>query len=200
MSVTEMVPISVLPAPEMGGRSAVYRIFGDERRLLYIGSSERPRQRWHEHRNRTAWWSEARAYSLTWLPTREAAYEAEALAIATEGPVFNQVWQSQQVPAARQVTEEAQRVINAMDEVEAIPDPEERARAISEVLADQAARAKKWRDDRRQFVLEQRAKKPKAVSYRKIAAMLGVSLRTVQDIEAGYSGSGKNRPKKSEGE
>lgn len=91
------------------------------------------------------------------------------------------------------MTEEAQRVIDAMNEVEAIPDPEERARAISEVLADQAARAKKWREDRRQFVLEQRAKQPKPVSYRKIAEMLGVSLRTVQDIEAGYSGSGKNR-------
>jgi hypothetical protein len=97
------------------------------------------------------------------------------------------------------VTEEAQRVINAMNDVEAIPDPEERARAISEVLADQAARAKKWRDDRRKFVLEQRAKKP-AVSYRKIATMLGVSLRTVQDIEAGYTGSGKDRPRAKQAE
>jgi hypothetical protein len=96
------------------------------------------------------------------------------------------------------VTEEAQRVIEAMDAVEAIDDPELRARAISEVLADQTARAKKWREDRRQFVLEQRGKKPKPVSYRKIAEMLGISLRTVQDIEAGYSGSGKNRPRKTE--
>ncbi|WP_406365241.1 hypothetical protein [Streptomyces sp. NBC_00645] len=93
------------------------------------------------------------------------------------------------------MTEEAQRVIEAMDAVEAIADPEQRAQAISEVLADQAARAKKWREDRRQFVLEQRAKKPKPVSYRKIAAMLGVSLRTVQDIETGYTGSGKDRPR-----
>lgn len=87
-------------------------------------------------------------------------------------------------------------MIDAMNAVEGIADPEARARAISEVLADQAARAKKWRDDRRQFVLEQRAKQPKAVSYRKIAEMLGVSLRTVQDIEAGYTGSGRDRPRK----
>ncbi|MEV3857751.1 hypothetical protein AB0J38_25925 [Streptomyces sp. NPDC050095] len=98
------------------------------------------------------------------------------------------------------MTEEAQRVIDAMTAVEEIADPEARARAISEVLADQTTRAKKWRDDRRKFVLEQRAKKPKPVSYRKIAAMLGVSLRTVQDIELGYSGSGSNRPRKSDGE
>jgi hypothetical protein len=95
------------------------------------------------------------------------------------------------------VTEEAQRVIDAMDAVEAIADPEARAKAISEVLADQAERAKRWREERRQVVLGLRAQDP-PVSYRKIAALLGVSLRTVQDIEAGYSGSGKNRPKKAE--
>ncbi|WP_343040344.1 helix-turn-helix domain-containing protein [Streptomyces typhae] len=86
-------------------------------------------------------------------------------------------------------------MIEAMDEVEAIADPESRARAISEVLADQEARAKRWREQRRQVVLDMRAQEP-PVSYRKIAARLGVSLRTVQDIEAGYSGSGKNRPRK----
>ncbi|MCT2591121.1 helix-turn-helix domain-containing protein [Streptomyces sp. N2-109] len=92
------------------------------------------------------------------------------------------------------VTEEAKRVIKAMDTVEAMPDPEQRAKAISEVLADQAKRAKKWRDDRREVVLSMRAQKP-PVSYRKIAAALGVSLRTVQDIETGYSGSGSHRPR-----
>ncbi|MYR58288.1 hypothetical protein GTY54_19305 [Streptomyces sp. SID625] len=97
------------------------------------------------------------------------------------------------------MTEEAQRVIEAMDAVEAIPDPEKRAQAISAVLADQAARAKRWREDRRQVVLELRGQQP-PVSYRKIAAMLGVSLRTVQDIEAGYTGSGKDRPRKGEGD
>lgn len=96
------------------------------------------------------------------------------------------------------VTEEARQVIEAMNAVDAITDPEQRARAISEVLADQTARAKKWREDRRRFVLEQRAQKPKPVPYRKIAEMLGVSLRTVQDIEAGYAGSGRDRPRKEE--
>jgi DNA-directed RNA polymerase specialized sigma24 family protein len=93
------------------------------------------------------------------------------------------------------VTEEAQRVIEAMDKVEAISDPESRARAISEVLADHETRTKRWREQRRQVVLQLRAQEP-PLSYRKIAARLGVSLRTVQDIEAGYSGSGKNRPRK----
>jgi DNA-binding transcriptional regulator YiaG len=96
------------------------------------------------------------------------------------------------------VTEEAQRVIDALDAVEAMPNALERAKVIGEVMADQAERGKRWREMRRQVVLDLRAQHP-PVSYRKIAAMLGVSLGTVQDIERGYSGSGKNRPRKEQG-
>lgn len=93
------------------------------------------------------------------------------------------------------MTEEAQRVIDAMEAVEAMTDPAERAKAISEVMADQANRGKRWREMRRQVVLDMRAQTP-PVSYRKIAAALGIGLATVQDIERGYTGSGKDRPRK----
>ena len=92
------------------------------------------------------------------------------------------------------MTEEAQRVIDAMNAVEAMTDPEERAKAIGEVMADQAKRGKRWRELRRQVVLDMRAQDP-PVSYRRIAAALGVGLATVQDIERGYTGSGRNRPR-----
>ncbi|MFK0124908.1 helix-turn-helix domain-containing protein [Streptomyces nigra] len=96
------------------------------------------------------------------------------------------------------MTEEAQRVIDAMDALEAMTDPLERAKAIGEVMADQAARGKRWREMRRAVVLEMRAQTP-PVSYRKIADALGIGLATVQDIERGYTGSGKDRPRKAEG-
>lgn len=95
------------------------------------------------------------------------------------------------------MTEEAQRVIDAMEAVEAMTDPAERAKAISEVMADQADRGKRWREMRRQVVLDMRAQTP-PVSYRKIATALGIGLATVQDIERGYTGSGKNRPRKTQ--
>lgn len=85
-------------------------------------------------------------------------------------------------------------MIDAMNAVEAITDPLQRAKAISEVMADQAERSKRWREMRRQVVLEMRAQNP-PVSYRKIAKALGIGLATVQDIERGYTGSGKNRPR-----
>ncbi|UDM00057.1 helix-turn-helix domain-containing protein [Streptomyces longhuiensis] len=90
-------------------------------------------------------------------------------------------------------------MIDAMDAVEAMPDPVERARAIGEVMADQADRGKRWREMRRTLVLEMRAQEP-PVSYRKIAAALGIGLATVQDIERGYTGSGKDRPRAKSGE
>jgi DNA-binding transcriptional regulator YiaG len=95
------------------------------------------------------------------------------------------------------VTEEAQRVIDAMDAVEAMTDPEQRAKAIGEVMADQADRGKRWREMRRAVVLEMRAQVP-PVSYRRIATALGIGLSTVQDIERGYTGSGKDRPRAKE--
>ena len=83
-------------------------------------------------------------------------------------------------------TEEARRVSDALDHVEGIDDPVERAVAISEVLKDYETRAPKLRDLRREAVLAMRAE---GTSYRKIAAKLGVSLGTVQNIERGH-GSG----------
>ncbi|MFD3929706.1 helix-turn-helix domain-containing protein [Streptomyces sp. NPDC058614] len=87
-------------------------------------------------------------------------------------------------------------MIDAMDAVEAMTDPQERAKAISELMADQADRGKRWRELRRKVVLDMRAQDP-PVSYRKIAAALGIGLATVQDIERGYTGSGRDRPRAS---
>lgn len=85
-------------------------------------------------------------------------------------------------------------MIDAMKAVEAMTDPVERAKAIGEVMADQTQRGQRWREMRRQVVLDMRAQVP-PVSYRKIAAALGIGLATVQDIERGYTGSGRNRPR-----
>ena len=92
------------------------------------------------------------------------------------------------------IEEEAQRVFDALDAVEAMTDPLARARVISSLLKDLTERNKRLKEQRREVVLNLREQK---VSYRKIATALGVSAGTVQDIERGYSGSGRNRPRKS---
>ena len=93
---------------------------------------------------------------------------------------------------AEERTEEAQRVIDALENVGQIDDPVKRALAISEVLGYFEENA--MRELRRQVVLDLRAQKP-AVSYRKIAAMLKVSLGTVQNIERGHGSAWGTKPR-----
>lgn len=81
---------------------------------------------------------------------------------------------------------EALRAIEEMD------DPAQQARAITEVLKVQTQSAPTLKVKRREWVLQQREAK---VTYREIAETLRVSISTVQDIERGYSGSGKTRPR-----
>ena len=89
-------------------------------------------------------------------------------------------------------------MFDALAQIEAMTDPTARAIAISQVLADHAERGPRLRDLRRQVVLDLRAQK---VPYRKIAAQLGISLGTVQDIERGHSGAwGTKARKKPESE
>ncbi|MGA5599576.1 hypothetical protein ACPCUF_00820 [Streptomyces griseoincarnatus] len=92
----------------------------------------------------------------------------------------------------RDVTEEAQRVSEALQAIDEMDDPAQQARAITEVLRLQTAFTRTAKETRKAWVDQQRAAK---VPYRVIAETLGVSISTVQDIERGYSGSGKNRPR-----
>lgn len=88
--------------------------------------------------------------------------------------------------------EEVRQVSEALDAVERIEDREERVRAMSRTMAAQVARNKEWVKERRALVLELREAE---VSVRQIAARVGTSPSTVQDILRGYSGSGTHRPR-----
>lgn len=98
---------------------------------------------------------------------------------------------------ADDITREAQQVVDALKQVEAIEDPIERAVAISEVLADYKERAPQLRELQRQAIEVMRADK---VPYREIAERLKLPLGVVQNIERGH-GSGwgtKSRKKPAE--
>lgn len=88
---------------------------------------------------------------------------------------------------------EVQRVFDALDGLKAIDDPAARAKAISAFLKEQQPRLRELSKLRQEYVRAQREKK---VPRWKIAEEIGVSPSTVQDIEVGYSGSGKTRPRK----
>jgi hypothetical protein len=96
------------------------------------------------------------------------------------------------------VSEEAQRVFDAIDALEQIADPVERARALSEVLKGLPGRNKQLKELRQATVNELLARP--GASLRSVGAELGIGFSTVQDIAKGYSGSGSRRPKTPRGE
>lgn len=93
---------------------------------------------------------------------------------------------------SKDVTEEAQRVFDALAALEQIPDPIERARAAGQVLRDHKQRAPRLRDLQREVVLDLRGQ---GVSYRKVAAQLGISVGAVQDLERGHTGAWGTKPR-----
>lgn len=75
----------------MSQRTALYRLFDDQERLLYIGIAVHPDRRWRQHArdNAETWWPDVQRKEVEWFETRERAAEAEAEAIRREGPPYN---------------------------------------------------------------------------------------------------------------
>ncbi|MEU7331391.1 MULTISPECIES: helix-turn-helix domain-containing protein [Streptomyces] len=90
--------------------------------------------------------------------------------------------------------EEVRQVADALDAVERIADPEERVRVKSQIMADQVKRNREWSAERSALIKELWAG-GEGLSYREIAARLGIKLSTVQDVFRPYKGSGVNRPR-----
>lgn len=68
----------------------LYRFFGDDDRLLYVGITHHPASRFSKHKREKPW-AEIRRIELEHFPDRDAAETAERAAIQNEGPVWNVV-------------------------------------------------------------------------------------------------------------
>lgn len=73
------------------GRTALYRLFDESGRLLYIGVSHKPDVRWGQHSEEKDWWPQVDKRAVEWHDSRGGAERAELLAIAEERPAFNVV-------------------------------------------------------------------------------------------------------------
>ncbi|MFF3190527.1 hypothetical protein [Streptomyces misionensis] len=80
---------------------------------------------------------------------------------------------------------EVRIVLEAVDSLEALDDPAERARKAGRLLAELPDQQARLRQIRQAAVVAMRAQN---ISYRQIAAKLGLSLARVQQIEAGERG------------
>lgn len=69
--------------------TTLYRLYGPNDELLYIGVGGNPGRRFQEHRGDKPWWGEVARTTLEHFPTRQAALAAEAKAIRTLSPRYN---------------------------------------------------------------------------------------------------------------
>lgn len=69
----------------------LYRFYGDEGELLYIGISGRMHERVKQHRDSSSWFVVAASVKIEHHPNRQAALEAEQAAIKAEHPKYNVV-------------------------------------------------------------------------------------------------------------
>lgn len=67
----------------------LYRFFGHDRRLLYIGITCNPGARFNSHRLSKEWWSEVTSITMERFATRDELMSAERSAILTELPLHN---------------------------------------------------------------------------------------------------------------
>ena len=72
-------------------RTALYRFFDADGRLLYVGMTHRLAARTSEHSRSaaTTWWPKVASRTIEWFDSRSEAKTAESSAIRSENPAFN---------------------------------------------------------------------------------------------------------------
>lgn len=72
----------------MNGRVCVYRLFGQDGTLLYIGKTGNLAARRRQHAASKPWWLDVWREEVQWYATREQAGVAEERAILAEQPKY----------------------------------------------------------------------------------------------------------------
>lgn len=81
----------------MSQPTTLYRFYDAEWRLLYVGISWNPRERFGQHEDGKPWWQYVAFVRVDHYSTREAATHAERDTIREERPPFNTVAQNRYV-------------------------------------------------------------------------------------------------------
>ncbi len=68
---------------------ALYRFFGPEGELLYVGITNNPSRRFTQHGVEREWWSEVETIKMERHPNRDTVLQQEKLAIQQERPKYN---------------------------------------------------------------------------------------------------------------
>lgn len=70
-------------------RTALYRFYDPQGKLLYVGITNDPWRRWREHVREKPWYPQVKHQAVTWYDAERQARRAETRAIHDERPEFN---------------------------------------------------------------------------------------------------------------
>jgi len=73
----------------MTERTALYRLYDADDRLLYVGITNNLKARWRAHAKDKHWWPEVARKSIEWFETRKSAERVEKIEVEQENPVYN---------------------------------------------------------------------------------------------------------------
>lgn len=83
------------------GRTALYRLYGADDTLLYVGIAIDPDARWRQHEREKHWWPLVARNTVAWFEKRLEALDAEAEAIRGEKPTYNSTHSTTPAPERR---------------------------------------------------------------------------------------------------
>ncbi|MCT9092888.1 GIY-YIG nuclease family protein [Streptomyces sp. ASQP_92] len=78
--------------PEPAERTALYRLYDVNDRLLYVGITANPKARWSAHSRDKHWWPEVARKAIEWFETRKSAERIEKIEVEEERPRYNKVF------------------------------------------------------------------------------------------------------------
>lgn len=78
--------------PEPPERTALYRLYDANDRLLYVGITSNPTTRLGRHSRDKPWWPDVDRHTLEWFETRKSAERVEKAEIEDERPHYNKVF------------------------------------------------------------------------------------------------------------
>lgn len=73
-------------------RTALYRLYDAEGRLLYAGIATFPEYRWEQHASQKNWWHLVARKTVEWHVDRVSALVEEARVTAAEKPLYDLSW------------------------------------------------------------------------------------------------------------
>jgi hypothetical protein len=81
--------VTIRDAARIPERTALYRLFDADDRLLYLGIAKLPEFRWARHAHVQPWWHLVARKTVVWYPSRGEAAIAEEELTATEKPLYD---------------------------------------------------------------------------------------------------------------